>query len=154
MRGDMRVFTSGRQTGKTQQLLKWASEQPDGIARVIVTHSLDSSMQLLRRARDEGYNVESWQFVSVVEMKDRGPGFMSGVRLNRRRFEWAIDNADIVLEDLIGAPLTIITVTGQEGMPCPVRSSITDQPCQLPAGHPEWKPTRFHKYGPTTGTSM
>jgi len=30
--------------------------------------------------------------------------------------------------------------------PCPVRSSITDQSCPLPAGHPQDSATRFHRY--------
>ena len=33
-------------------------------------------------------------------------------------------------------------------MACPIRSAITEQPCLLPAGHPEYKPTRFHKFEP------
>jgi hypothetical protein len=30
--------------------------------------------------------------------------------------------------------------------PCPIRSSITDQPCLEPAGHPQWSEGRFHHY--------
>jgi len=30
--------------------------------------------------------------------------------------------------------------------PCPVRSSISEQPCLLADGHPMWDVTRFHRY--------
>lgn len=29
---------------------------------------------------------------------------------------------------------------------CPVRSSVTDQPCLLPKGHTQDTPNRFHRY--------
>lgn len=109
----MEVVIGGRQTGKTQKLLEWAAAQPEGEARVIVSHSFHASMDLLRRAREAGINVESWQFVSVHEMKERGGGWMNGVGINRRVIRYSLDNADIVLQDLIGAPITIATVTGR-----------------------------------------
>jgi hypothetical protein len=31
---------------------------------------------------------------------------------------------------------------------CPVRSSITDQPCLLPVGHRQYRADRFHKFKP------
>lgn len=36
--------------------------------------------------------------------------------------------------------------------PCPMRSSITDQPCLLPDGHPPDSHFRFHKFGPPVPT--
>jgi hypothetical protein len=109
----MNVIVGGRQSGKTSKLLQWASEQPEGTGRVIISHSLRASMDLLRRARDAGYNVESWQFVSVSEVRDKGIGFMAGVRINRRHIEFGLDNLDLVLTDLIGAPLTTVTMTAK-----------------------------------------
>lgn len=38
--------------------------------------------------------------------------------------------------------------------PCPVRSSVTAQPCVLPAGHPQDAPDRFHRYGPPERASF
>jgi hypothetical protein len=29
---------------------------------------------------------------------------------------------------------------------CPARSSVTEEPCTLPAGHPAHSPTRFHRF--------
>lgn len=41
---------------------------------------------------------------------------------------------------------TIPPDTDRTTEPCPVRSSVTDQRCLLPAGHPQHGPARFHKY--------
>ena len=39
-----------------------------------------------------------------------------------------------------------IDLTALADNPCPVRSSVTDRGCLLPAGHPAYRPDRFHRY--------
>ena len=39
-----------------------------------------------------------------------------------------------------------IDLTALADDPCPVRSSITDRGCLLPAGHAAYRPDRFHRY--------
>ena len=41
---------------------------------------------------------------------------------------------------------TSIDLTALADDPCPVRSSITDRGCLLPAGHPPYRPDRFHRF--------
>jgi hypothetical protein len=36
-----------------------------------------------------------------------------------------------------------------DALRCPVRSSITEQPCELPAGHEPWRQGRLHRYSPS-----
>lgn len=45
-------------------------------------------------------------------------------------------------------------VDGPAEDPCPIASSITNQPCLLPNGHPEYSATRFHKYAPPPERSI
>ena len=110
--------------GKTQRLLEWAASQPEGTAHIIVSPNANTSMNLLKRSRDQGLNLASWQFVCVDEVRRKTAGFMAGVRITRPDIKFSIDNADWILHDLIGAPISIITITESE----------TQKPCDTCGG--------------------
>ena len=77
---------------------------------------------------------------AVPEGSAIGAAFLTGFGLaaeataKREGEDWA----DAIGGDVLPEPV----------MPCPVRSSITDQPCVLPEGHQAESPMRFHKYAP------
>ena len=48
-------------------------------------------------------------------------------------------------------PLSAVE-SAARGLPCPMRSSITDQPCVLTWGHPPASDTRFHKFAHNADT--
>lgn len=113
----MRVIVGERQVGKTEALLQWASGgRADDEIRIIVSHSHRESMRLLQIARERDLPLESFQFVSVGEVRERG--WREGAHLTRR-VVLGVDNADIVIADLLGAhdPIRVITLTGKAEQP-------------------------------------
>jgi hypothetical protein len=98
------VMARGRQAGKTYDLRGWVKQGVEtdsypGWSRVILTHSLEEA-QRLRTAYDLDYR----QVFSVEEWRS--------ARLGRRPVEVALDNADLVLAQMLGQMPRIISVTG------------------------------------------
>lgn len=56
------------------------------------------------------------------------------------------DTQDHIL--FIGDNIGTVDLTALADNPCPVRSSVTDRGCLLPAGHPPFRADRFHRYRP------
>lgn len=101
----MRIIVRPRRAGKTHELLEWVKqgERTDsypGWSRIILTHTLDEA-QRLRTREDMYYH----QVFSIGEWQS--------ARIGRWVPEIAIDNADIVLADLLGRPVDLITMTGE-----------------------------------------
>lgn len=151
----MRVIVGGRGTGKTEALLRWAQEAPEGEARVVVSHSLRASHQLQGEARKRGLPLESWQFVSLEEVG--APGFQAGTRLTRR-VVLAADNADIVLQWLLRTqdPIDVITATGsvevltpRMGAAAAMKSRRPGQPARDPTPLPRRPAPQSLKQDPT-----
>ena len=100
----------GRQTGKTTAMLDWMQDAPEGDHRVLVCHTGQEAMRLLRESRERGLDLESWQFVGYDELK---PGTWSGVLHGRGgRVVLGVDNLDLILGRLLGWPVERVTATG------------------------------------------
>lgn len=100
-----------RQGGKTTRMLQWMREAPQDEHRVIVCATQREAMRLLR----ENPDLESWQFVSLDEVKDRDSGAWSGVLYGRGgRIVLGLDNLDLMLSDLIKWPVDAVSLTDPE----------------------------------------
>jgi len=109
------IFKVGeRSTGKTQAPLEWMREAPEGEHRVMVCHSRQSSMAMLRAAREAGLDLESWQFVCADEVVQSRGGGWEGVPYGRGgAIVLGIDNADLILPSLFQQRIGYITGTGE-----------------------------------------
>lgn len=103
----------GRQTGKTTRLLDWLEKQTDGEHRVLVSHSRQRAMDLLRQARQEERVVESWQFVSVDEVL-RGTSSHQGVLLRGGDIVLGVDDLDLTLSTFFSFPVTRVTASAED----------------------------------------
>ena len=100
----MDIFISPRQGGKSTHIINWMREAPQGIARVAVCASAQEATRMYRSTWDEDgapTDLESWQFLSWTEAAS--PGCLPAVRAAGRfhHLEFAIDNADLILETLL-----------------------------------------------------
>jgi hypothetical protein len=98
-----------RKTGKTTAMLEWASHSPKGEARVIVTPTKEEAMSLLRRSRNEGYTLSSWQFISVEEA--RRP---SHAAIEPGRVVLGLDDVDRMLQRMFHFPVVRATASSDE----------------------------------------
>jgi len=101
----MEVFARGRQAGKTYTLVEWVKEGVEtdsypGWSRVLLTHSLDEAQRLRTR-----YELDYRQVFFVGEWQR--------ARLGRKPVQVALDNADLVLMNVLGQMPSQITVTGR-----------------------------------------
>jgi hypothetical protein len=102
----------GRQTGKTTDLIEWMDDAPEGTTRVfIAAHGHDAAMRALKMARDREQNkLESWQFISLNELKTYNPfPYMTG----QTRLEYGLDEAIEALCRLLPlkGPLGRVTIS-------------------------------------------
>lgn len=127
----MKTIVLPRQGGKTTELVKWAAEDDH---RIIIVHSEAEAHRLQRLycSTDAGSDVgpwgsrlidaplATWQIVSVSEVVPGKTLPFQGVlrrdavfREGHRRLEFAVDNVDLILQQLLNAyPITTITATG------------------------------------------
>lgn len=103
----MEVIVNGRQAGKTYRLVEWVKqgEQIDsypGWSRVIVVQSVGEAL-LLRR--DYGLNVRQ-----VLSLKEWGEN-----RAGNSQVEIALDNADLVLGEILRKLPSVVSITGRVG---------------------------------------
>lgn len=106
----MRIVSLPRRGGKTTAMLQWMKEAPEGEHRVCVCFSAFEAMRLLRQSRDADMGLESWQFVSVEDI--RGPRALSGVLHGRGgHIVLGFDNLDLWLAMYLGREVDIATVT-------------------------------------------
>lgn len=115
----MRIILGGRNTGKTNHMLKWLMDAPEGEHRVCVSHSLQESRRLMRYARiDRQLPLESWQFVSWQEV---GPGGWSGVLMGHGgRVVLGFDNLDLIMSRVLGFEVGAISLGGDVELASPV----------------------------------
>lgn len=102
----MKIFVSGRRAGKTYKTIEWVKQGKEirGYPywdRVILTISIAEADRLRKQ-----YNLDYRQVFSVHEWQHRRHG-------TGRQTEVVLDNADIILQDLVG-PLVGTTMTGEE----------------------------------------
>lgn len=110
----MRITIDGRQTGRTESILQWMRQAPEGEHRVLVCHSSQEAMRVYRSTFDENNNpteFESWQFIGANELGS--PGMFSGVLRGRGgRIVLGIDNLDLMLYRIFGQEVGHITLEG------------------------------------------
>lgn len=102
---ERRIIVTGRQGGKTTQMLQWVREAPEGEHRVLVCTHGSEAMRLLR----ENPDLESWQFVGLNEVKLDA---WSGVLFGRGGYiVLGLDNIDLMLTGLLGWPVGAMSMT-------------------------------------------
>lgn len=97
----MRVYQSGRNTGKTTFLVGWLERESN---RILIVHSAQERDRLL----SEYTHIGAEQIVTAqhaIEGRIRG---------RHPRPELAIDNLDLILPYLFGGSIGPITMTGEE----------------------------------------
>lgn len=110
---NLRVLVSGRQCGKTSELLKWVRsalpDDPNPELRVIVTHTRDRASQL----RDNNPDLESWQFMSFDELRHPSRGTWDQLRGRRGRIVLGIDDLELSLTQMLpDFTVGAVTMTG------------------------------------------
>ena len=93
----MEIFVSGRQTGKTDRLVRWLRTQPKGV--IVTMHESE------RRRLIEEYKLEPEQVVSC----------QNSMLLRGRDIDSVgVDNVELVLMALLGHTVDKGTMTGTE----------------------------------------
>ncbi len=94
MGASMRIDIRPRQAGKTYDLVKMLDGhwREDGLVRIGVFRDLMAAMQQLRQARENGYDVQSWQFISHREFREQKPYQVRGI--HGRPTVFLIDDLD------------------------------------------------------------
>lgn len=98
----MKVFVGGNGGGKTTKMLEWikASTRDKSANRVVICHS-EESVQWFRRELKKAY-IEDWQVITPSKLEC----------LRGRRFDaLGIDNLELVLPQLIGYPIGLVTLS-------------------------------------------
>lgn len=109
----MQFHITGRQGGKTSQLLDWMEGAPEGEHRVMVCHTRERSMQMLNLSRVQERKLESWQFVSAQEVLPYSRAF-SGVLYGRGgHIVLGIDDLDLTINHMFGFIVERVTATGE-----------------------------------------
>ncbi len=96
----MKFVIRPRQGGKTHETVQWLREDPGH--RVIITATAEMARDLRQR-----YELTEKQVMTVSSVRTFGRG---------RRAEYALDNLDIILPQLLGTgpnPVMVVTATGE-----------------------------------------
>ena len=120
--------------GKTTAVLEWMREAPADELRVMVCHSNQEAMRLLREncycdcidtcpgeSKCECWHhvdglLETWQFVSHHELMNGGQALWSAVTHFREgQIVLAIDNLDLLFPSLFGRRVGMITLSAKQG---------------------------------------
>jgi hypothetical protein len=96
----LEVHVGGRKTGKTTLLLEWMKESTD---RVMVCHSVEMCNVVWRRSEEMSLNLDRDRFVSLEQIRNG--------RLHGRNVILGVDNLDLLLYSIFGAPVRRITAT-------------------------------------------
>lgn len=102
----MRIVYRARRAGKTTELIAWvlAGEKTRSYpfwSRVLLVHQLQEAQHL--RVRGNKYGLDYNQVFSMLEW--------SNARLGILPVELAIDNADFILQSLIGGPNRVVSIS-------------------------------------------
>ena len=97
----MRVELGGRQTGRTTRMIEWLKDNPSGI---LIVHSESEAQRLSNLHDHDGIMELRLRIVSVESWMNRRPSFhLPAV---------AVDNADMVLQQLLGTGIDVVTMEG------------------------------------------
>lgn len=100
----MRVYQSGRGTGKTTFLLSWLERESN---RILIVHSAQERDRLLKL-------IENHPRISVDQIVTANHVLEGRIRGKYPRPELAIDNLDLILPFIFGGSIGPITMTGAE----------------------------------------
>jgi hypothetical protein len=92
----MRILATGRVMGKTTKMINWMKANPDSVCVVFAEIEAD-------RLRRENRDINPSRFVTITGVK-------RGV-LRGKRIKIGVDNLDIILQDLIGPNIDLVTAT-------------------------------------------
>lgn len=124
----MKIILGGRQSGKTNRMLKWLMDAPEGEHRVLVSHSLAESHRLMRYARIErNLPLESWQFVGWHEVTgDAWSGVLTG---RGGKIVLGLDEASLILRSMLRRDVGAVSMGGQIELanPIPWESALYDE---------------------------
>lgn len=120
----MRVFVSGRRGGKTAACLEWLIGGGRAIDvgggkkrwnRVVVCADEASAEWLRRRLEQMTRGWEELEREDLLLVRDAilGVGHARARLRGTRGLEVAVDNADILLQYMVGAPVDLATLTGE-----------------------------------------
>jgi hypothetical protein len=105
------IVIGGRQSGKTESLIQWLLDAPEGEHRILVSHTSQEAMRLLRHCGNRGLPVESWQFVGVNEITRET---WSAVTHHRGgQIVLGLDNMELMLSSFLPWPVGKITTTAE-----------------------------------------
>lgn len=113
----MKVVYLPKGKGKTPALLNWLQSAPEGEWRVGVFQSLDEAHRQMRLAYEDGAipsKYETWQFLSIYDITRGSDALLSDVRLRGGSIVLGIDNVDLILEQLIGWQIGMVTATDHD----------------------------------------
>lgn len=106
----MQFMIRGRQQSKTHTLVEWARGRDD---RAIIVHTQYEFHRLLQNHVHnenlrESDRLKTWQFLSIAD------AIRDGRRAEEHNITYAIDNVDLVLNQLLHVrrPIEIVTATG------------------------------------------
>jgi hypothetical protein len=112
----MEIIVAGRQSGKTERILKWMKNAPENVGRVMICESPNEAMRVYRSTFTKEGNPthwESWQFVSARELLS--PNIFGGILHGRKwKIELAIDNLDILIQRSFRWPVGLVTMTNDK----------------------------------------
>ena len=95
----MRIYEAGRRRGKTTQILRWFQERSDRVIVVATMAEKDRLLNILPDVNRADYESR------IIPMRDR-------VKLRAMsEMQIGIDNLDLVINELMGAPIDYATVT-------------------------------------------
>jgi hypothetical protein len=101
-----KIIARPRQAGKTHEAVQWvlAGEQTDSYpnwSRVLLCHSIEESI----RIRSSFPELDYRQVFSYEEWRK--------ARLGNKPVEVAVDNADILIERVVGQRASVVTISGE-----------------------------------------
>ena len=97
----MRVYQSGRQTGKTTMLISWLERETN---RILIVHSAQERDRLLT----------DYPHISANQIVTAHHALEGKIRGRHPYPELAIDNLDLILPFIFGGSIGPITMTGAE----------------------------------------
>lgn len=97
----MRVYQTGRNTGKTTMLVSWLERETN---RILIVHSAQERDRLLK----DYPHISANQIVTAQQVLN------GGIRGRYPRPELGIDNLDLILPYIFGGSIGPITMTGAE----------------------------------------
>lgn len=99
----MKFDIGDRRSGKTTRMIQWLLNGREGERRLLVVHSAQEVERLQRMLKDMGIERDNIEIINVNDLRNlRGKSVIVGV-----------DNLELILSQLIPAPITRVTASGE-----------------------------------------